>query len=178
MRDENNRAGRPAVEVVDMTRLREFVEIARFYRIEAESRLPEASRPKGRDVTAPSRAASAARIYQTILDGAVRRYRETNLKAVAPSDVGRGLDSRTAERLGSWSIRWARAQGGEGRNSQFVAVRSHIERMASLEDGRFMNNATARGGLPVATPPPREFAEVARFFRLEALWELEIIKSR
>ena len=93
VRDENNRAGRPAVEVVDMTRLREFVEIARFYRIEAESRLPEASRPKGRDVTAPSRAASAARIYQTILDGAARRYRETNLKAGAPSDVGRGLDS-------------------------------------------------------------------------------------
>jgi hypothetical protein len=171
-------AGRPAVEAGDMTRLREFAEIARFFRIEAESRLPEASRPKGTDVTASSRAADAARIYQAILDGAARRYRETAREGAAPADVHLGFDPRLAERLASWSIRWARAQGGDGRNSQFAAIRSHIERMASLEDGRSLHDAIARAGGPAATALPREFAEVARFFRLEAAWELEIVRSR
>jgi hypothetical protein len=35
-----------------------------------------------------------------------------------------------------------------------------------------------RTGGPAAPAPPREFAEAARFFRLEALWELERIKAR
>ena len=176
--DALNHAGRPAVEAVDMTRFREFAEIARFFRIEAESQLAEASRPKGTDVTAAGRAATAARIYQAILDGAARRYRETAREGGAPADVRLSFDPRLAERLGSWSTRWARAQGGEGRNFQFAAIRSHIERMASLEDGRSLHDAIARVGGPVATAPSLEFAEVARFFRLEALWELEIVRSR
>jgi hypothetical protein len=174
LQDGISRAGRPAGEAVDMARLPEFAEIARFFRIEAESKLPEASRPKGTDVAASARAMAAARIYQAILDGAIRRFREGG----APADVRIVFDPRLAERLGSWSIRWARAQGGEGRSSQFAAVRSHIERMASLEDGRSLRDAPARVGGPVATATPREFAEVARFFRLEALFELEILRSR
>ena len=182
--DALKRAGRPAVEPVDMTRLREFVDVARFFRIEAESQLPEPSRPKGTDVTASSRAAAAGRIYQAILDGAARRYLAIPRAGGAPADARSVFDPRLAERLGSWSIRWGRAQAaaGEGPGSRFAAVRSHIERMASLEDGRALHDALARAGPPVggsdARPPPREFAEVARFFRLEALWELELIKSR
>ncbi len=166
--------GGPAVEAIDMSRFREFAETARFFRIEAESKLAESAKPKVTDVTATGRAAAAARIYQALLDGAARRNRE----AGAPADVRLAFDPRLAERLASWSIRWARAQGGEGRSSQFAAIRSHIERMSTLEDGRALNDTTARVGGPVATTMPREFAEIARFFRLEALFELEILKAR
>jgi hypothetical protein len=54
--------------------------------------------------------------------------------------------------------------------------------MATLEDGRFLRDVLERPVPPVgaiaAPAPPREFADVARFFRLEALWELEQIKAR
>ena len=49
--DALKRAGRSAARAVDMTRFREFAEVVRFFRIEAESRLPGASRPKGTDVS-------------------------------------------------------------------------------------------------------------------------------
>jgi hypothetical protein len=54
----------PAAQPVDMTRFREFAEVARFFRIEAESRLPGASRPKGTDVTDSGQAATAGGIYR------------------------------------------------------------------------------------------------------------------
>ena len=154
-----------------MTRFREFAEVARFFRIEAESRLPGAARPKDADDAASSQAATAGRIYHAILDGAARRYRES-------PDVRLAFNSRLAERLAAWSIRWARAEisADSGRSSQFTAVRSHVERMASLEDGRSLRDTL--GGLAAAAPPSREFADVARFFRLDALWELEQIRSR
>lgn len=67
-------------------------------------------------------------------------------------------------------------------HSQFTAVRSHIGRMASLEEARSLRDVLERAGQlsggPAGPAPPREFADVARFFRLEALWELEQIKSR
>jgi hypothetical protein len=54
--------------------------------------------------------------------------------------------------------------------------------MAALEDGRSLHDALARAGRgdggTAAPALPREFTEVARFFRLEAMWELERIKSR
>jgi hypothetical protein len=184
LNDTLERAGRPGVEPVDMNRLREFADVARSFRIEAEGQLPKASRPNGTDATASSRSAAAGRIYRAILDGAARRYREMPGAGGAPSDARLVFDPYLAERLGSWSIRWARAQAvvGEGTQSRFAAVRSHIERMASLEDGRALRDALAPAGPPidksVVPVPPREFAEVARFFRLEALWELERIKSR
>ena len=103
-----------------MNRFREFVEIARFFRMEAEARLPEAARRKGTEVTESRRDTIAARIYQDLLDGAAPdRYREGG----PASDVSLGLDLRLAEPLGSWSIRWARAQAGESRNAQFAADR-------------------------------------------------------
>jgi hypothetical protein len=176
------RAGRPAVEPVDLNRLREFADVVRFFRIEAESQLPKASRPNGTDVTASTRA--AAQIYRAILDSAARRCREMPHADGVPPDARRVFDPRLAERLGAWSIHWARAQAvvGEGTPARFAAVRSHIERMASLEDGRALRDALAPAGPAIdesiAPAPPREFAEVARFFRLEALWELERIKSR
>jgi hypothetical protein len=174
--------GRPALEPVDMNRLREFVEVARFFRIEAESQLPTVSKPKGGDATASSQA--AARIYRAILDDAIRRCRELPREGGAPPDASLVFDPRLAERLGAWSIHWARAQAGEGEGtlSRFAAVRSHMERMASLEDGRTLRNALAPADPPlsksVVPASPREFAEVARFFRLEAVWELERIRSR
>jgi hypothetical protein len=54
--------------------------------------------------------------------------------------------------------------------------------MASLEEGRSLHDALARAGPKIggrdAPAPSRDFADVARFFRLEALWELALIKSR
>ena len=178
------RAGRSAALPVDMTRLSEFVEVVRFFRIEAESRLPGPSRPKGTDVTDSGQAATAGRIYRAILDGAARRYREATRAGEALGDLRLVFDTRLAERLAAWSIRRARAQirADLSRVSKFNAVRSHVERMASLEDGRSFHDALERAGplvVEVAAPEPtREFADVARFFRLEAVWELEQIKSR
>jgi hypothetical protein len=174
------RAGRPAAGPVDMTRFREFVEVARFFRIEAESRSPGGSSSREADGTDSDQAAAAGRIYRTILDGAVRRYRA----AGADADIHLVFDSRLAERLAAWSAHRARAQirADWSRGSRFTAVRSHIERMAALEEGSAPRDAFERAG-PLksgraAPMPPRDLADVARFFRLEALWELEQIKSR
>ena len=176
--------GRSAAQPVDMTRFREFTDVVRFFRIDAETWLPGASRPKGADGTDAGQTATAGRIYRAILDGAAQRYRDAGRAGDAPADVRRVFDSRLAERLAAWSVRWARAQirANPMRESQYNAIRSHIERMASLEDGRTFRDALERGGpgvARVATPaPPREFADVARFFRLEALWDLAQVKSR
>ncbi len=105
-------------------------------------------------------------------------------RGAKPTDARLIFDSRLAERLAAWSISWGRAQVGAGgsRVARFAAIREHIERMVSLEDGRSLRDAFERDGPliggPAAPAPPREFAEVARFFRLEALWELELIRSR
>jgi hypothetical protein len=166
--DVPRRGGRPAVGPIDMSRCREFAEIARFFRIEAEGRLPGGPSSKEADGAEPGQAATAGRVYRTILDGAVHRNPEAHRAGGGPADVGITFDSQLAERLAAWSVRWARAQihADASRVSQFNAVRSHVERMAALEEGR------------VLRAPPREFADVARFFRLEALWELEQIRSR
>jgi hypothetical protein len=182
--DVLKRAGRPAVGPVDMTGLREFTVVARFFRIEAEDWLPGGSGPRDADVMDSGQAVTASRIYRAVLDGAARRYREAPRAGGVPADVGLVFDSRLAERLAAWSARWARAQirADGGRASQFTAVRSHVERMATLEDGRSLRAVLERPVLPAggiaALAPPREFADVARFFRLEALWELEQIKAR
>ncbi len=182
--DALQQAGRPALAPLAWTRLRDFRDVARFFRIEAERSLRESARPLARDETAASQAEAASRIYEAILDGAARRYLEATHAGAAPADVRLSFDLRLVERLGFWSIRWGRAQAGEdpGRSAQFAAVRSHLERMGSLEDGRAVRQALARVGSrdggPVAPAPPGEFAQIARFFRLEALWELERIKAR
>jgi hypothetical protein len=220
--DVLKRAGRPAVGSVDMNRFREFAEVARFIRIEAEGRLPGGPSPKEAEGTDSDQAATAGRIYRAILDGAVHRYPEapggardsglgTRGSGLGTRDSGLGtrdgdktdrsrtpnseprtpnpdirliLDSRLAERLAAWSARWARAQiRADGSHlSQFNAVRAHVERMAALEDGRSLHETLKRAGAPIgglaATAPPREFSNAVRFFHLEALWELEQIKSR
>jgi hypothetical protein len=184
MVDALKRAGRSAPEPVDMTRFREFAEVVRFFRIEAEARLPGPLKPRGTDITESGQAATAGRMYRVILDEAARRYREAPHAGEAPADVPLVFDSRLAERLAAWSIRWARAQirADLRRVAQFNAVRSHVERMASLEDRRSFHDALERAGPRidgVAAPAlPREFADVAKFFRLEALWDLAQIKSR
>jgi hypothetical protein len=167
-----------------LTRLREFAEIARFFRIDAECRLSETSSKDVADATAFNQAMAAGRIYQAILDEAARRYREAPRAGQQPPDARLVFDLRLAERLGFWSIRCGRAQASAGgnRGSRFAAVRAHLERLASLEEGRSLHDALARAGPKLggfdAPATPREFAEVARFFRLEALWELALIKSR
>ena len=129
-------------------------------------------------------AATAGRIYRETMDEAAHRYRKAPRAGQALADVRLVFDPRIAERLAAWSIRWARAQirTNVTRESQFNAVRSHAERMASLEDGRSVRDALERAGHRVdgvgGPAPPRDFADVARFFRLQALWELEQVKSR
>jgi hypothetical protein len=177
-------SGRSGAQPVDITRFREFSEVVRFSRIEAEIRLPGAYLPKGTDGTDAGLAATAGRIYRAILDGVAQRYREAGRAGEPAADLRLVFDSRLAERLAGWSVRWARARIRENptRESQYNAIRSHIERMASLEDGRTFRDALERGGpgvAGVATPaPPRAFGDVARFFRLEALWGLAQVKSR
>ncbi len=180
--DALKRAGRPVAPPADMTRFREFVEVARFFRIEAEDRLPGASRSKGAGVTNSGQAETAGRIYRTILDGAARQYRESPRTGGGLADARLVFDPRLAERLAAWSVRRARAGADPGRASQLAAVRSHLERMSDLEAGRSLHEAFERAG-PLADglaapSPPREFADVARYFRLEALWEMEQIRSR
>jgi hypothetical protein len=184
LHDALKRAGRPADQPIEMTRLRDFAEIARFFRIDAESRLSEAASKTDADATASTQAMAAGRIYHAILDEAAQRYLEAQRAGKQPPDARLVFDLRLAERLGSWSIRWGRAQAGAGgdRGSRYAAVQSHLDRMASLEEGRSLHDALVRAGSKIggrdAPAPPREIAEVARFFRLEAQWELALIKSR
>jgi hypothetical protein len=188
LQDAIHQAGRVSDERLDMNQLRTFADVARFFRIDAERQLLEESRPNSADATASSRtvAADASRIYTATWDAAARRYVELPRADAATADVGAVCDPLLAERLGFWSIRWGRAQASAGESAHIVArfdaVRSHIERMATLEDGRALNEALGRagrgGGGVAAVAPPRAFAEVARFFRLEAQWELARLKSR
>jgi hypothetical protein len=76
-----------------MSRLREFTDVARFFRIEAEGRLPGAPQPDDADVTA------AGRICRAIWDEAVRRYLEPPRAGGAPAEARLVFDSRLAERL-------------------------------------------------------------------------------
>ncbi len=149
------RTGRPAAGPVNLSRSREFAEVARFFRIEAEGRLPGASRPNGND---SDQSATAGRIYRAILDDAARRYREAPRAGGAPADVRLVFDPRLAERLAAWSMRRARAEIRDepGRASQFNAVRSHIERMAALEDGRALAPPSSEQARSMAgSPLPR-----------------------
>ena len=128
-----------------MTRFREFAEVARFFRIEAESRLPGASRPKGTDVTDTGQAATAGRIYRAILDGAARRYREVPRAGRVPADVRLVFDPRLAERLAAWSIRWARAR-----------IRDDLEPCLTVHRGPVARRADGvAGGRPIAPRRPR-----------------------
>jgi hypothetical protein len=180
--DALKRSGRPAEESVDMTGLREFTRVARYFRIAAEGQLPGGSRRNHPDTTSASPAATAGRISRAIWDEAARRYLKTPRAGGAHPDARPVFDSRLAERLGEWSIRWGRAQAvaTEDFASRFAALRSHIERMETMEDGRSLQEALERVGKREGPPPalPREFTEVARFFRLEAQWELAQIRSR
>ena len=184
LNDALKRAGRSAAESVDMARFPEFTEVVRFFRLEATSRLQGATQSKSTDDSDSEQAATADRIYRALLDGAARRDREAPLAGEALADVRLDFDTRPAERLAAWSIRWARAQirVDPTRASHFNAIRSHVERMALLEDGRSLREAIDRTGPRVAAVTvlalAREFGDVARFFRLEALWELAQVKSR
>jgi hypothetical protein len=187
LRDALKQPGRSGDERLYMDRLRALADVARFFRIDAERELLAESRPNTSDATAASRAVAAAagRMYQAIWDEAARRYLELPRAGAATEDAEAIFDPHLAERLGFWSIRWGRAQAGAGESAHLVArfdaVRSHIDRMAALEDGRALNDVfrrARRGGEAANVAPPLAFADVARFFRLEAQWELERLKSR
>jgi hypothetical protein len=182
--DALERAGRSASRPVDMTRFPDFAEVARFFRIEAATGLPGASRPKSTEFNDFDQAAIPASIYRAILERAARGYQQPPRAGEARVDVRLVFDPHLAERLAAWSIRWARAlvDADLTRVAKFNAVRSHVERMASLEDGRALRDAFEQAGPHVvavdAPAPPREFADVARFFRLEGMWELAQTRSR
>jgi hypothetical protein len=181
---ETGRFQDDALKRADRPLPREFVAAARFFRVEAEGQLAGLSKPSGTDLTASSRSAAAGQIYQQTLDDAAHRYLALPRAGGAPADAGLVFDSRLAERLGAWSICWARVQAGwgEGPGSRFAASRSHFDRMASLEDGRALHEALKRAGQRAAVsdalPVPREFADAVRYFRLQARWELELVRSR
>jgi hypothetical protein len=179
------RPGQPAAGPINMARFSEFVEVARFLRIDAENWLPDDSRPEDPDATDPTgHAAVAGKTYRAIFNGAARRSGKARHAGDAPADVHSRFDARLAERLAAWSIRWARAEirASASRAAQFNAVRAHVERMTSLEDGRAFREANERAdsGAPgaAAVAPPREFTDVASFFRLQAMWDLDQIRSR
>jgi hypothetical protein len=179
------RAGRAVAERVDMTPFPEFIEAVHFFRIEAESQLTSETRSKnGADLAYASQAATAIRIYSSILDDAARRYWAAPRAGGTPPAIGRVFDSRLAERLAAWSINWAQARilADPSIDSRFNAVRSHAARMASLEDGRSVHESLERarpGNVPSIPPAlPPNFADAAKFFRLDALWELAQMKSR
>ena len=109
---------------VDMTRFRDFGDVVRFFRIEGESQRPGASRPKGTDVTDAGQAATAGRIYRAVLDCAAHRYGEAPRENEPLADIRLVFDSRLAERLAGWSIRWARAQIRETRPANHNSMRS------------------------------------------------------
>ena len=182
--DALKRSGRTTKKPVDWSRSPEFVTVVRFLRIEAESRLPGAPKAQGTESADSGQAATAGRIYRAILDDAAHRYALSPRAGQAVAAVRIVFDSRLAERLAAWSIRRARAEihADMRRVSQYDAVRAHVERMTSLEDSRSFHDALERAGdrldRVAASAPPREFADVARFFRLEALWELALVKSR
>jgi hypothetical protein len=184
--DVGNGAGRrdPPPGDIDMTVFPEFVEIARFFRIEAESELPGASLVREVGVTPSSQTATAGRFYQDLIDGAARLVVKHARAAGRPADPRGVFDAHLSERLAAWSSREARARmrADASPSGRFYAVRSHIERMASLADGRALREALKRAGFDIAVPaedvPPRDFGDVARFFRLEALWELELVRVR
>ena len=178
------RTGRTAAKPVDWNRYVEFASVVRFLRIEAESWMSGAPRPKGMESTDSAHDATASRNYRAILDEAAHRYALAPRAGQAVADVRLIFDSRLAERLAAWSIRWARAQihTDMRRASQHSAVQAHVERMASLEDGRSFHDALEpvgnRADGAAGPAPAREFADVARFFRLEALWQLAQVKTR
>ena len=129
-----------------MARIREFVEVVRFFRIEAESRRPGASRPNGADVLDSGQTAAAGPNLWCDPGRGGAPLPASGSRRQRIADVRLAFDSRLAERLAAWSIRWARAQirAKPRRDSQFGALRSHVERMASLEDGRAFADALER----------------------------------
>ena len=178
------RTGRAGNQPVDMTPTRKFADVIRFFRIEAENRLSDTSRPGVTDATHSGQVATAGHTYRAILDEAAREYVEAHRAGAALADRRLVIDSRFAERLAAWSMRSARAESfaDPNRVAQFNAVRSHLERMSSLEDGRSfryaLERATHDANAVAALAASSEFADVARFFRLEAMWELALVRSR
>ena len=135
------------------------------------------------DHTASERAEVAGRIYRAVLLGEVRRYLAPPRAGEPPPDATAVFDARLAERLGGWSLRWMEAaRNAGGRAARFEAVRDHLERMRGLESGRSVQGALREQGRPSDVPLDitklGEFAEVARFFRLDAESRLEDLKSR
>jgi hypothetical protein len=168
---------------LEMVQLGGFVAVTRFFRLEAERQLPELSRQPAADRAASSQAAAARQIYQAILDEAAHRYIALAGGGNPREDNRSVFDTRLAERLGAWSVRWGQAEAGasDAPGSRFAAVRSHLERMASLEDGPALRDAGHRASAHAVRDipsPPGQFADVARFFRLHARWELELVRSR
>ena len=119
------------------------------------------------DPTAAERAALASRIYRDLLDESVPRALTPHRPGGGPRDVEALFRLELAERLGQWSLRWQEAQdnAAKSRAARYQALSDHLRRMSSLESGRFRHDTARAAGGSVETRPPREFAEVARFFR-------------
>jgi hypothetical protein len=118
-----------------------------------------------------------------ILEREARRYLDLKRAGGATPDARDIFDARLAERLGDWSVRWMEAGRNVGtRAARFDAPRAHLDRMRSLENGRSVKDALKEAGLPddksIDVATLREFAEVAKFFRLEAEAQLQDMKAR
>jgi hypothetical protein len=125
----------------------------------------------------------AGRVYRAVLHGEVRRYLAPPRAGEPPPVAPAVFDARLAERLGEWSFRWMEAaRNAGGRAARFEAVRAHLERMRGLESGRSLQDALREAGQPddrsLDITKLGEFAEVTRFFRLDAEARLQDLRSR
>jgi hypothetical protein len=135
------------------------------------------------DRTAPERSEVAGRVYRALLRGEARRYLAPPRAGEPLPDAPAVFDARLAERLGEWSTRWMEAaRNAGGRAARYEAVRAHRDRMRGLESGRALLDALGEAGGPadrsLDVTRLGEFAEVARFFRLDAESRLQDVRSR
>ena len=114
----------------------------------------------------------ANRVYHAILDEAVDRFLASPRGGETRADEVPIFDGPLAERLGFWSDLWSQSQElaatdpswrslavsdrsarvptagvrTAGPSGRMAAIRSHIERMHELENGRFVDDALKRSG--------------------------------
>ena len=134
--------------------------------------------PLGVAVTPAELDQIADRVYHAILDEAVDRLLASPRGGETRADEVPTVDAPLAERLGFWSDLWSQSQElaatdplsrspavGDrsarvptagvrtpGPSGRLAAIRSHIERMRELENGRFVDDALKRSGRTAQKP--------------------------
>ena len=134
--------------------------------------------PQGVAVTPAEQVEIAGRVYHMILDEAVDRFLASPRGGDTRPDELAIFDALLAERLGFWSDLWRQSQDVAARDPSWrlpavgdrsarvpsagarhagpvgptATMRSHIERMRELENGRFVDDALKRPAAPPFSP--------------------------